>query len=183
LWDLRDLDPGPYVERYSLAGYEPVEGTFLLDAFGENDVENLFVSRGTVGLDEAHLLATISPFALSIRDGDSLADGIAGVSAAYSGGDIVVTFSRPIAQPNAGDVYFYDYESGDPAFATVDSAGQVFTISAASIAAIDGGNGPAADNDPYTWGSAVFVNFVSSYTPIHGSQETMDAELYLNVLP
>lgn len=177
LWYLPDLLPGSYAERYELAGYETHVGSFSIEAGGENDVGNIYVSRGTVTLSELGISATVSGAVEAMMwDGDDLADGIAGISAVYSmatGGDIVVTLDLPLY--NNDPVSLQD-EAGT-IDATANAAHTVYTFSEANLA-----NLPlTADNNAFTR-DTLRING-DSYTPIHGDRISIDATLRLNVEP
>lgn len=185
LWVIEDVKPGAYIEMYEATGYEPVTDTFLLEAGGENDVKNIFVSRGTVTLVETRLRATVAPYGVTLMDGDDVRDGFGGIAATYvSGTDIVVTFSRRIYNPGGFEVYVIDDPSGDFALGVIDTSNETtYTIRAADIAAMDGGLGPATDTDPYTWDLILYIDNVQSWTPMHGTLESMDASIEMNATP
>lgn len=185
LWVIEDVKPGAYIETYEAAGYEMFMDTFLLEAAGENDVKNIFVSRGTVTLFETRLRATVAPYGIVLMDGDDARDGFGGIAATYtSGTDIVVTFNRRVYNPGGFEVYLFDEPSGDFAMGTVDTATETtFTISADDIAAMDGGQGPTTDTDPFTWDLFLIINNVDSWTPLHGTLESMDAGIEMNATP
>lgn len=183
LWTIENVRPGVYVEEYSLAGYDTMTATFAIPADGENNVENVFITRPTVGLSEISLVATVAPFGLSLLDGDSVNDGIGNVTAVYSSsGDtaITVTFNRRAE----GFIRLTDGETDQDIFATPDANFMTWTFSEAAIGAINGGGiggGLTTDTDPFTW-HRIQVN-VSSYTPIHGDLIPMDADVFFNAVP
>lgn len=182
LWAIDNVDPGAYIETYELAGYETVTDTFFLEAVGENDVKNIFVSRGTIGLDETHLRAMVAPYGVELRDNDSFRDGFGGVSAVYTTGQtVVVTLSRRVLAASAV-VFLRDDISGDFAFGNLDTTETQFTIDPADMAAMDGDLGPTTDTDPFTWTLELVVS-VDSYSPIHGSFENLDASIEMNATP
>lgn len=185
LWVISNVKPGAYIESYEAAGYETITDTFLLEAVGENDVKNIFVSRGTVVMQETRLRATVSPFGLVLMDGDSPIDGFGGIVATYTSGmNIVVTFSRRIFNPGGFDVFVYDEVLDEFALGVVDTATETtFTVSAADIAAMNGDLGPFTDTDPYTWTLHLFLDNVNSFTPIHGTMESLDATVDMNSTP
>lgn len=185
LWVIADVKPGAYVETYEAPGYETFTDTFLLEAGGENDVKNIFVSRGIIGMDETNLWASVSPYDITLRNGDSFRDGFGGIAATWTTGtDIVVTMSRRVYNPGGFEVYLFDEPSGDFALGVIDTSTETtYTISAADIAAIDGGLGPFTDTDPYSWTLSLIVNNVDSWTPIHGTLEQVDANVEMNATP
>ena len=70
------------------------------------------------------------------------------------------------------------------ALGVVDTATETtFTVSAADIAAMDGGLGPFTDTDPYTWTLFLIIDNVNSFTPIHGTMQSFDASVEMNATP
>jgi len=99
LWTEANLRPGPYIERFELAGYEPMERELILAVGGENDIENVFVGSPDAFLQETRLRATSSPFGVEIRSGETYRDGFSGHVLQYSvaaHGSITLTFDRDV---------------------------------------------------------------------------------------
>ena len=184
LWVLSNLAPGTYTSRFEATGYEPSEGVAPLDAFGENDVKNVFVPYGDVYLLETSLTANVSTqFSISLREGDDPIDGFQGAVLRYSSmqdADVIVTFDRLLV---GGFVYIYDLESGDIAIANQDDSSgvSVFTIEEAEIENINGGAGMTADTDPLTFN--YLVVFGNGYSPIHGDGISLYATARFNAVP
>lgn len=182
LWTITDVDPGVYVERYELAGYEPVTGAFALEAFGENDVSNPFIARSDVLLEELRLAAIVTPFNVEVQDTSELIDGVGNHAIAYdisSDGPIVVEFPQALA---SGFVILEDEVTNEFESAILDSVSMAqFVLSEATIDAMNTGAGLTADNDPLT--RHRLSMFVSAYSPIHGKPLTLEASLEFNAVP
>lgn len=183
LWAIEDIAPGVYTESYALAGYETQTGTFTIPAGGENNVRNVFMSRGTIGLSETGMIASISPFSVEVENGDELRDGLAGSVMVYSSagnGDIVVTFPRYVA---SGTVQLRDLETNQSLNATPDTNRMIWTFDEADIGQINFGTEMITlDQEPYTW-HRIQLNNIATYTPIHGDVVTLSANLYFNATP
>lgn len=185
LWAIHKVLPGPYADSFTLSGYEPVSGTFLIDAQGQNNISNSFFGLPDVIMDEPALVATIEPYGVQISDGETLTDGFGGISAVYHyppATPVTVNFNRPIF---AGSIRFSDQTGGGGGFPTtfVNTAGTTsLTISAAQIDAMNGNQGPQTDTDPFSFGEIRIQN-VQTITPIHGNLQQMDATLRINVAP
>lgn len=183
LWTISDLEPGVYAETYDLDGYEPVFGSFSLDAFGENDFSNVFVSRPTVELREFPIRASVLPLGATLTHGDALIDGVGGNEFVYdvsADGAILVTFNYRVY--TAGYAYLEDGMTGTFATASLDSAtSTIFTFSEAQLDAMNGGSGLTADQNP----STLHYLYVTgdSFTPIHGEPTAMVATLRFNAVP
>lgn len=183
LWVIENIAPGVYSESYVLAGYETQTGTFTIPAGGENNVRNVFISRGTVALDESEITASISPFSVTVGNGDELRDGLAGAVMVYSSagnGDIVVTFPRYVV---SGTVQLRDLSTNQVLNATPDAGRTIWTFDETDIGQINFGTDMLTlDQEPYTW-HRLQLNGVTTYTPIHGDLVSMSANLYFNATP
>ena len=85
IWFIADMQPGTYDISYSLAGYITRESFFIIEAGGENDVGNIYINVGSVGLLETGIVATISgALTGTLEDFEILTDGAGGISAALS---------------------------------------------------------------------------------------------------
>lgn len=184
IWAVSDLSPGVYGELYELPGYEPLAGVFSLEAFGENDVANVFVSRPVALLTETPLRLRVEPFGTTVGDGEFLIDGVAGETIVYSRSAhsaIELTATLPIYSHT--NVYVLDGLTGDFAIAILDTASRtIFTIPAGDIDGMNGGLGITADQDPFSLHSIV-LDSVGSFLPIHGDVTTVDAVLRFNAEP
>lgn len=181
LWTASDLHPGPWIERLELAGYEPLERTFVLAIGGENDVANVFEGRPDAFLQETLLRVATSPFVVEIHDGQTFRDGY-GYTMQYSvaaQGSIVLTLSRPVYYV---DAELQDMETGQNVNASYDSVARTLTFAESDIDTLNGGNnGITTDTEPWTWhriridGGAV--------TPLNGDDESFFATLFFNAVP
>lgn len=184
LWTIKGLRPDLYAAHYELAGYEPVDGVVDLSASGNNQVSDPFQSAGVVQMQETLLTATVSPFNLTVKDGDILHDGLGGTTAVYgvaAGGAITVTFPRRVE--NFGNVDLRDGITQQNIQANLDSNGTTFTFSKTAIDNMNNGNTPLTpDNDPFTW-HRIRIQGVTSYSPIHGDPQQMTADIYFNATP
>ena len=182
LWSLTDLPPGVYFERYELEGYEPLVGIFSLEAFGENDVENPFVSRPPALLTESLLRASAMPFAVTIEDGSQLDDGFGGLSLVYrpaADGAITLEFTHPL---DASFASLEDTITGDFIIAVLDSTtGSVFRFSENAIEALNDGAGLITDTLPQTK-HHIFVS-ANARTPIHADPIELDATIEFQAEP
>ncbi len=184
LWTIENVLPGVYSESYSLAGYDPLTGTFSIPAGGENNVANVFITRPAVALEEEPLVATISPFSTSLVDGDQPFDGLGGAVLVYSSSgnaDIVVSFTRRVV---GGNVSLRDDDTGQQIGAQADATGMIWTFSEADIATINGGGVTGhltVDQDPFTW-HRIQVS-VTSFTPLHGDLVQTQATARFNCVP
>lgn len=180
LWTITNVLPGVYIETYEAPGYETINGTFGVDAYGEADVKNAFVQRPDVFLAETLLVATVSgPFAAVLQDGDSPLDGFLGASFLYSeaaGGDIVVTFSRLLLPTDGGDVRADDGNNTVEGNRSDTATQTVITLPGAELVSqLD------ADADGLT-----FIQLeidVLALTPIHEDFESMQSRLQYNAAP
>ncbi len=185
LWIIENVLPGVYIETYELAGYETWSGAFGIDAFGPNDVKNVFVPRPDVGLDERHLRASVSaPFPMVLMDGDQPVDGFGGVTAVYHpavDGTITATMDRRIIDGNARLI---DGETGNALDADrTDTATEtVFTWDATQIDQLNGGGGLTTDTDPFTF-HIILIENVDAITPLHARFESFDAGHAFNAAP
>lgn len=179
LWSIDDLVPGVYTERYELAGYDPLTRAFALDAFGENDVSNPFVSLEDVLLEETRLSASVDPFAVELGAGDVLLDAVAGEVLIYdvsAGAPIVLVFSSPIF---GGAVTLEDGVTNDFLVAQQDTAERTtFTFTAQALDALNGGSGLTVETIPGVWHEIDLT--VVAYTPIHGDAVVASAQLGFN---
>lgn len=181
LWTATNLHPGPWVERFELAGYEPVERAFVLAVGGENDISNVFEARPDAFLEETLLRATIAPFGVTIYGGQSFRDGF-GYTLEYSlasDGPIVITFSRPVYDADAD---LRDGETGQNQGANFDAVTDTVTITEADINSINGGANPlTVDSDPWTFHRIQI--YAAAITPLNGDDEGLFANLYINAVP
>ena len=183
LWTETNLRPGPYIERFELAGYEPMERELILAVGGENDISNVFVGSPDAFLEETRLRATSSPFAVvEIRSGETLRDGFAGNVMQYSlvaNGSITLTFNRDVIDAN-GDLE--DLETNQNVGASFDAATRTLTFDATDIDTMNGGGNPiTTDTDPWTWHRIDFDAF--ALTPLDGDPEFFAATLFFNAVP
>ena len=183
LWTIEDLAPGIYLERYELDGYVDVVRQFSLDAFGENDVANPFVSRPLALMNETPLQALISPFGVDLLDGQTLFDGVAGVAAVYdvsAGDDLRVEFSIPLV--SGGYAIVEDAFTSDTVIGTLDSSGSTtYVLPGEQLAAMNAGTGLMADTDVQTR-HYLFIGG-NAVTPIHGEAVALAAVLRFNAVP
>lgn len=184
LWQLAGLPPGVYAETYTLTGYDVLHGQFALEAQGENDIGNIFVSRGTILLMEEGLIATLSaPFGISVEDGDTMTNGIGGAELEYSNtGDsfITVTFNKSVYSTNV--VYLQDGVNFGTIYAQPNQDKTTWTFSKASIDGMNGNLGLTADLDPFTL-HTITINNALGYTDIHGDPTTLSATMRFDCVP
>ena len=182
LWTEANLRPGPYIERFELAGYEPMERELILAVGGENDIENVFVGSPDAFLQETRLRATSSPFGVEIRSGETYRDGFSGHVLQYSvaaHGSITLTFDRDVIDAD-GDLE--DGETNQNVGASFDSATRTLTFDAADIDTMNGGGTPiTTDTDPWTWHRIDVDAF--ALTPLDGDPEFFAATLFFNAVP
>lgn len=184
LWVVENVPPGVYTETYTLEGYEDYTGQFVLEAVGENDFKDMFVGRGTVGLQETQLKGSLgAPFSVDVEDGDSLANGIAGMDLVYSrSGDsfITLTFNKPVyTDPYA--MRLQDGVTGYSMYATPNQDLTAWTFSKQEIESL-GGNGLTADGDGSTLHTITITNALS-YTEIHGDETHVNATIRFDCVP
>ena len=176
LWFLADLAPGPYLGRFSAAGYGDEFLVFSTSVQGENDVENPFIGVATVFMNETEPVVTVSGvFSVTLNNGDNLVDGAGTTSAVYglaAGGDIVVT--TDIA-PLVLNVSVAD-EAGTTS-STVNATRTVATVAGTALQAL-----PLTADDMLGTTDALNVS-VTWFTPIHGDLATWVATVNFNVVP
>lgn len=181
LWTILDLEPGVYVVTYELATYETQTRPFSLEAGGQNDVANSFVSLGTIRLTGPGAIASVSaPFSIDVQNGDNFIDGQNGMTLVYTlsaDGDIVVTFDTPVF---GGEVRLDDLATGDNLVATPDNTNQIFTLLRTDMDQMDNGNGLASDMDPNTRDRLRLQGF--SYNQ-GNNQRNFNADLRFNCVP
>lgn len=182
LWSESNLPPGPWIERFELAGYEPIEREFVLEIGGENDVENAFEGRPDAFLQETLLRATAAPFGVTAADGETFRDGFDGHAMEYSiaaSGSIVVTFSRDVIDAD-GDLT--DLETGQNVNPAFDPAANTLTFHETDIDQINGAGMPlTTDSDPWTW-HRLDID-ADAITPINGEAENFSITLFFNAVP
>lgn len=187
LWTIENVLPGIYIETYSATGYETYAGSFGLDApLGENDVKNVFISRGEVSLQEERLRLTISaPFSVTLENGDDPTDGFNGLALVYrpsADGTVTATFSRRLL-PGTGEVYLQFFDTAVFGTRSDTATETVFTIDGAAID-LEYGQFPnnGTDTDPYTL-HHLLTDGIVALTPIHGDVEQFGALLRYNATP
>ena len=179
LWTATNLPPGPWVERFELAGYEPVERRFILSVDGANDIANVFEGRPDALLQETLLRTTTAPFGVQVRDAETIRDGFERTLqySVTANGGIVITFDAAVIDADAD---LRDGETASTIFASFDSVAGTLTFAESDI---DGMNGSGLTTDTDTWTWHRIRIFADRVTPLNGELDTYFATLYFNAVP
>lgn len=182
LWTATNLHPGPWIERFSLEGYETLERPLFLPVDGENDVENVFVASEEMELYETLLEATVSPFGVTVENGSFVRDGFDGAAFEYSvlgDGSITVRFDRDVID---ADGSLEDGVTGQNVNPSFDDVTDTLTFSADDIDTMNGGGTPlSTDSDPWTFHTLTLYAFAK--TPIHADAEELLIIIFFNAVP
>ena len=181
-WVLEAMEPGLYTEEYSLEGYETHVAKFGLEAKGAHDIQNTFVSRGTIGLPELGLRATLgTPFQVELENGDVLIHSPGGNELVYSNSVdafIQLVFTLPLRN---GYVSLSDGVTWGWVAAQPNTDNTMWTFSKADLMGMNNGNPLTADIDPNTL-HQIYISG-EGVTKIHGDRVAFDAEILFDCVP
>lgn len=143
------------------------------DSSGGGDTPTLtFV--GEIQMNELPPVVTIEPFGIQLPfDDDVTANQEPSLVYDKSvGGDIVITFDRPVQNNNVPAIY--DAVDGGFSYATRDPGRRVFTITAATIAGLD---------LPTSVPSHIQLAGMTTYGPIYGVADAFYSNVHFTVVP
>jgi len=189
VWSIANVDTGSYVISFALTGYESISAGFNVSSQNAGNVSNDFIDVPDVNLEETGLVATIgAPLSLDLNHGDSLQNGVDGLSASYgilADTSVIVTFSQAIVDLITDDINCDNLVGGgNLTNGTLDATNTILTFSESDInSCLDGdGDGSPDTMDTDTFTNAQLTISADWITPINGSLKTFTADILFDVV-